>query len=79
MSWYVYIIECNDGKLYTGITTDLKRRLGEHNSGKGCKFSRSRAPVKLVYSHSTSSRSKALKKEAWIKSLSRKEKLLLIG
>jgi len=79
MSWYVYIIECKDTLLYTGIAVDLKRRVKEHNSGKGCKFTRCRAPVKLVYNEQAGSRSSALKKEAAIKRLSRKQKLELIG
>ena len=79
MAWYIYIIECKDCLLYTGITKDLKRRVKEHNCGKGCKFTKSRAPVKLAYSEKAKSRSSALKREAAIKRLSRKKKLELIG
>ncbi len=76
--WHVYIIECSDNKLYTGITTDIDRRLSEHNSGKGGRFTRHRTPVKLVYRQSAANRSEALKREAGIKRLSRNGKLDLI-
>jgi putative endonuclease len=76
--WYVYIIQCKDDKLYTGITTDIDRRMVEHNAGKGGRFTRFRTPVKLVYSQEAASRSAALKREAGIKKLSRGEKLGLI-
>ncbi|MFH1593439.1 MAG: GIY-YIG nuclease family protein, partial [Candidatus Omnitrophota bacterium] len=65
--WYVYIIRCKGDKLYTGITNDLERRLSEHNSGQGGRFTRSRLPVKLVYRETRPDRSKALKREAQIK------------
>lgn len=77
--WEVYIIKCKDNKLYTGITNDLERRVGEHNSGQGGRFTRPRKPVKLVYHETTPSRSEALKREAEIKKLSRYEKLELLG
>lgn len=63
---------------YTGITKDLKRRVKEHSSGKGCKFTKYRAPVKLMHSEKADSMSLALKREAAIKSLPRKQKLRLI-
>jgi len=75
---HVYIIECKDGKLYTGITTDIDRRVTEHNSGYGGRFTRYRKPVKLVYSQQVLNISNALKKEAKIKKLKRSEKLNLI-
>ena len=78
MVWYVYIVRCRDGCLYTGITKDLKRRVKEHTSGKGCRFTRGRAPVKLVYSQKVRTRSKALKRESEIKALPRKKKISLI-
>ena len=78
-SWYVYIIECKDFKLYTGITKDLKRRLKEHNSGNGCRFTRYRSPVKLVHSEKVKNRSEALIREAQIKRFPRLKKLKLIG
>ena len=79
MCWYIYIIECNDGKLYTGITNNLERRVKEHNSGNGCRFTKYRIPVKLLYSEETSGRPEALKREARIKKLPRQEKFELIG
>ena len=79
MRWNIYIIECSDGKLYTGITSDLKRRVKQHNSGNGCKFTRCRIPVKLLYAEKASGRPEALKREAQIKKLPRQKKLELIG
>ena len=79
MAWYIYIIKCKGSLLYTGITNDLERRVAEHNSSDGCKFTRHRAPVKLVYNEKVRSRSIALKREAAIKRLPRKKKLELIG
>jgi putative endonuclease len=76
--WTVYIIECKDSKLYTGITNDLNRRLKEHNSGNGGRFTRFRKPVKLVYCQETIDKSGALRREIEIKKLSRSEKLELI-
>ena len=77
--YYLYIIKCSDETLYTGITCDLKRRIEEHNSSNlGAKYTRSRRPVKLVYSKNFRNRSTASKEEARIKSLSRKEKLEMI-
>jgi len=78
MSWYVYIIECKDGKLYTGITTNLQRRIQNHNSGNGCRFTKYRTPVKLLYSEDNLTKSEALKREAVIKGLSRDKKLKLM-
>lgn len=77
--YYLYIVECADKTLYTGITTDLKRRLIEHNDTKlGAKYTSSRRPVKLVYSRKFKNRSAASKKEALIKKLKRIQKLDLI-
>ncbi len=79
-NWYVYIVKCADGKLYTGITTDVKRRIKEHNSSqknKGAKFTRSRQPVVIMHIESATSRSHASKREIEIKSLSRAEKINL--
>jgi len=76
--YHVYIVECADGTLYTGITVDLERRLKEHNSSKlGAKYTRSRRPVQLVYSKKFRNRSLAGKAESRIKKLSRKEKVKL--
>jgi predicted GIY-YIG superfamily endonuclease len=72
--WVLYIIKCDDGTLYTGITNDLARRVRQHNDGSASRYTRSRLPVKLVYQESCRGRSQALKKEFSVKSLSRKEK-----
>lgn len=77
MAWHVYIIRCKGNLLYTGITKDLERRVKEHNSGKGCKFTRYRTPVELMYSESAQNRPQALIREARIKQLRRAEKLRL--
>tara|TARA_B110001450_G_scaffold233236_1_gene236391 strand:- start:743 stop:988 length:246 start_codon:yes stop_codon:yes gene_type:complete len=77
--WYVYILKCSDGSLYTGITVDLDRRLDEHNnSKKGAKYTRARRPVQMMYSETYENRSLAAKRESAIKKLSRSEKLILL-
>ena len=76
--WFVYIVECKDGTLYTGVTTDVLRRVGEHNSGKGAKYTRNRKPVVLRAFFECGDRSLASKEEYRIKQLSRVEKLALI-
>jgi putative endonuclease len=78
MPWYVYIIECKDGKLYTGITNNLRRRIKDHNSGNGGRFTKYRAPVKLRYAEDCLTKPQALKREAAIKRLERPQKLALI-
>lgn len=78
--YYLYIVECSDRTLYSGITTNLIRRLKEHNiSKRGAKYTRSRRPVKLIYSNKYRSRSSATKAEIKMKKLSRAEKLDLIN
>ncbi len=72
--WYLYLMACSDGTFYTGITTDLARRLSEHNNGTASRYTRSRLPVKLIYQERCQNKSSALKKECEIKALSRKEK-----
>jgi putative endonuclease len=77
--YHLYILKCADGTLYAGITTDLERRVVEHNSKKlGAKYTFSRRPVKLVYSVTFKNRSVAAKEEARIKKMKRSEKLKLI-
>jgi len=76
--WKVYILRCGDGSLYTGISTDVARRLEEHRSGKGAKYTRSRGPLELVYEENCPDKSAALRRELEIKALSRAEKLKLI-
>ncbi len=79
-AWQVYIVSCRDDTLYTGITTDLIRRLAEHNSGKnGARYTRSRRPVTLVFSEPAASRSAAAQREWQIKQLTTAQKMALIG
>jgi len=77
MPWQVYILQCADRTLYTGITTDLERRLREHNLGSGARYTRARLPVKLLWAESQPDESTARKEEARIKRLSRRQKLLI--
>lgn len=78
--YQLYILRCADGTLYTGITTDLVRRLREHNSTRlGAKYTRTRRPVTMVYGKKFRTRSNAQKREAAIKKLSRTQKLRLLG
>lgn len=76
--WFVYIVRCRDDSLYTGITTDLTRRMQQHNEGTGAKYTRSRRPVTLVYWEEVPSHSEALKREYAIKHLSREEKIHIL-
>lgn len=79
MNWKVYILHCADNTLYTGITTDISRRVHEHNhSNKGARYTRARRPVTLAYQESCSSRSDASRREHSIKQLHRTKKLELI-
>jgi len=78
--WYVYVLECADKTLYTGITIELDRRIEEHNlSVKGAKYTKMRRPVKLVYFCEKENKSEAAKEEYRIKKLNRKDKLELIN
>jgi len=79
MSWFLYIIKCRDKSLYTGITTDISRRINEHNAKKGAFYTKNKTPVELVYQEDLPSQSVARKRESQIKRLTRKEKLELIG
>ena len=76
--WYVYILRCGDGTLYTGITDDIPRRLAAHRSGKGAKYTRGRGPLELVYQEQVPDKSAALRREMEIKRLRRAEKEQLI-
>ncbi len=78
MLWYVYILRCGDGTLYTGITDDVDRRLAVHRSGKGAKYTRGRGPLEVVYIQKVPDKSAALKREIAIKKLTRQEKEQLI-
>ncbi|MDD5348381.1 MAG: GIY-YIG nuclease family protein [Candidatus Omnitrophica bacterium] len=78
MPYYVYILECTDRSLYTGITNNLERRLNEHFSGKGCRYTKANPALKARYHEEYPTRSAALKREAQIKKWSRTKKLALI-
>lgn len=78
VSWFVYMLQCKDGSLYTGYTDDVQRRLAVHSAGKGAKYTRSRLPVELVYQEELPDKSAALRREAAIKKLTRRQKLDLI-
>jgi putative endonuclease len=75
---FAYILRCADGTLYTGWTTDLERRVAEHNCGRGARYTRARRPVRLVYAESCADRGAAMRREAALKRLSRPDKLALI-
>ena len=77
--WTVYILRCGDGTLYTGIASDVQRRLQEHRSGKGAKYTRGRGPLEVVYTENCDTKSDALKREAAIKALKREDKEKLVG
>ena len=78
VSWFVYMLRCGDGSLYTGITDDVLRRLEVHRSGKGAKYTRGRGPLELVYQEEVPDKSAALKREYAIKQLRREEKEQLL-
>lgn len=78
MSWYVYILRCGDGTLYTGITGDIPRRLAAHRAGKGAKYTRGRGPLELAYQEEVPDKPAALRREYQIKRLTRQEKERLI-
>ena len=77
--WYVYIIKCADGSLYTGATNDVKRRFKQHRQGKGGSYTSSHKAVALLHQETLKTRGQALKREAEIKSWSRKRKIKLIN
>lgn len=76
--WFVYILQCKDKSLYTGITNDIQKRLADHRAGRGSKYVRSRLPVVIVYEENIRTKSKALRREMEIKRLTRQQKLKLI-
>ena len=78
-TWKLYILRCGDGSLYTGITTDVEKRLETHRSGKGAKYTRGRGPLELVYREGCGSHSQALRREAEVKRMSRQQKCELIA
>jgi predicted GIY-YIG superfamily endonuclease len=77
MSWFVYILRCGDGSLYTGITDDVEKRLAAHRAGKGAKYTRGRGPLEPVYVEEQPDKSAALRREISIKKLPRQKKLAL--
>lgn len=79
MDWTVYILQCADGSLYTGITNDLERRFAEHQAGKGAKYTKGRGPLRLVYQEDCEDRPQALKRENKIKALNKAAKLALVA
>ena len=78
-TWFVYIVKCSDGSLYTGITKNIQKRISAHNNKKGAKYTRSRLPVLLVYQEKYDLKSDALRKELSIKQLTKTQKLILIN
>ena len=78
MHWLVYMLECSDNSIYTGITNNLDNRLKKHQSGNGAKYLRGRLPIKLIYKELFINRSEATKREISIKKMSKKEKKILI-
>lgn len=77
--WIVYILQCADGSFYTGYTDDVEKRVKKHNAGKGAKYTRSRLPVKLIWTEVYTTKSDAMKRERQIKRLDRKVKEALVG
>ena len=75
---WVYVLECADGTFYTGYTTDVERRVAEHDSGEGAKYTRGRTPVDLVHAEGFASRSAAMAREHEVKALSRRQKERLV-
>jgi putative endonuclease len=77
-AWVVYILECKDKTLYTGITNNLERRIQQHESGQGAKYTKGRGPFRLVYTQECECKNLALQREYQIKQLTRNEKLALV-
>ncbi len=77
--WFVYVLRCRDGSLYTGISTDVEARIEAHNDGRGARYTRGRGPVALLHVERRRTRSSAQRREAAIKVLSRVRKLVLVG
>ena len=77
-TWFVYILRCADGTLYTGITKDVNRRCRQHNAGTASRYTRSRRPTALLYQEASTTQSKALQREAAIKALTRLQKVAII-
>jgi putative endonuclease len=79
-NWFIYVVRCRDGSLYTGITTDIERRINEHNNAaSAAAYTRSRRPVVLVYHECVNTRSAALRREAQIKTMEKRDKEIMIA
>lgn len=78
MPYFLYILRCGDGSLYTGIAADVEKRLAVHQSGKGAKYTRGRGPLTVVYREECADKSAALKRERAVKALPKAKKLALI-
>ncbi|MFW2403559.1 MAG: GIY-YIG nuclease family protein [Gammaproteobacteria bacterium] len=78
-AWFVYVVQCSDGSLYTGVATDVDARIEQHNAGRGAKYTRGRRPVKLMYFEPADHRSAALRREIAIKRLKLADKRKLIA
>lgn len=79
MTWWVYLLTCGDGTLYTGITNNLERRLAMHQAGRGARYTRGRGPLQLVWSEPWPDRASASRREHEVKQLARPAKLALLG
>ena len=79
MGWFVYMLHCGDGTLYTGMTDDVEKRLDAHRTGRGAKYTRGRGPLELAYVEEQPDKPAALRREYEIKQMTRQEKLKLIG
>src|ERR1700761_1716450 len=79
MAWFLYLLECSDGSVYTGIATDVQARFDKHLSGAGARYTRSRKPVRVLVSFELADRSRASSAEYWVKRLSPAEKWALAG
>lgn len=77
-AWSVYLVECNDGTLYCGISNDVDARIAAHNAGRGARYTRGRAPVRLLWRAECATRSDALRRERAVKALPRTQKLRLL-
>jgi putative endonuclease len=77
-AWFVYVVRCCDGTLYTGVSRDVNARIAKHNQGKGARYTRGRTPVALLHTERKSSQGAALRREAAIKALPKREKLALV-
>jgi putative endonuclease len=77
--WFLYILKCREGSFYTGISNNLEKRLKQHSSGKASKYTRARLPVILIYTEEVDTKSQALKREIEVKSLTRTDKIKLVG